>query len=827
MRLWAFAILLFGCTELADVARLRCGNGLHEDEANEDCDGLPVDSPYTCGAPATANACRLLCDTTACPTGWACGADAVCRFGTGRFEPSKAINMPGNFMQVADLDADGFADVITQSFASLQVGYGTREGALEDIQVRAQARGTIPSAIGDADGDGLHDVLTYSSEGPLLFRGRRDRRLVPDAVSSSAPDGELVFMAPVRATASPVNQRALMIWQNTAGVVARYDTAPVDVGILGLYEDGTVPPQMAIADLDADASMEEIAFFAVDGDTVVIATLDCRQDCALTVRQSLPLPRGHRLRSTHFGDVDADGFIDLVVGTHTDALNTHLVSYGGVNGLGPLTAEEALATLDHRRDLGRIVNSNQLFAVVDVSGDARAEFIVGDAVYVQAGQPTRLERIHQVPDPYSTYQPVDLDADGRLDLVAGNGTELHRIVFEGDGLSVSTQPVDGTGGVAVGDFDADGLPDTATLDILDGALRVRLSSDPTTPDDVPIAAILDPVPTGLISVRTQRRLSQAFLPDTLVAAGSGARFVLNGSALGLPTSRHRIPGQARDMAIGRFFDGEPGLVVTAHAMGARAQRYRFQVEPAVDSRFQPFDDPCLTSTRAPALAVAIDVDGDQVDELLTLTSGHLQVENMDLPVLPGGDNEVPGPDGSQVWRMHRVQLQGDGAECLWTGNVRSVEVPQRLFMADVDEDGFDDIVALLIPRLADPNTMGATARSKLAVWPGTSAGHGSPQVFDLPVGIIAATPIALPGRPSHIALAGEAGGLTTAWRDGQLVFEDIDLNGRPVRAFHSGDVDGDGLDDLIIKTTTTVFVHRQHVCTARAAWEGQCTRPAP
>ncbi len=75
------AIVLATLTACQDADRPRleeCGNGIVEPGASEDCE--PIGDTPGCGAVGSGtSACRFICTEQACPEGYRCGLDAICR----------------------------------------------------------------------------------------------------------------------------------------------------------------------------------------------------------------------------------------------------------------------------------------------------------------------------------------------------------------------------------------------------------------------------------------------------------------------------------------------------------------------------------------------------------------------------------------------------------------------------------------------------------------------------------------------------------------------------------------------------------------------------
>jgi hypothetical protein len=101
------------CDDLARIPENTCGNRVVEEDHDEDCDG-----EATCAPSTSPHACRFLCDAAAsppvaCPAGFGCGVDGVCRRARGTFETllTRTSATSLDFF-VGDVNADGCGEVV-------------------------------------------------------------------------------------------------------------------------------------------------------------------------------------------------------------------------------------------------------------------------------------------------------------------------------------------------------------------------------------------------------------------------------------------------------------------------------------------------------------------------------------------------------------------------------------------------------------------------------------------------------------------------------------------------------------------------------------------
>src|SRR6185295_13223605 len=108
--------------------------------------------------------------------GWGCGDDGVCRHPSGQFEQlGVPFALPSTMIEVADLDADGTPDVLGADIDRLGVRYFNAGSLIDSFNLPVDLTG-VP-AVGDADEDGIPDVLLSTANGLVLTLGTPERTL--------------------------------------------------------------------------------------------------------------------------------------------------------------------------------------------------------------------------------------------------------------------------------------------------------------------------------------------------------------------------------------------------------------------------------------------------------------------------------------------------------------------------------------------------------------------------------------------------------------------------------------------------------------------------
>lgn len=191
------ALATSACSNLTPIADDTCGNKIVEPENGEDCDG-----GENCGVPAAGvAACRIQCTDAACPSGWGCGTDKICRQHSGRFELVSEIDSVTEFAQAGDIDGDGRLDLFRTSNSSTEARFFADDFNFAATTEISRVPGFVPPLVThmtfeDGEPDAQADiVLDYEAasvfgSGLAVYRAQADRSLAPTAYSTVSLGGE-------------------------------------------------------------------------------------------------------------------------------------------------------------------------------------------------------------------------------------------------------------------------------------------------------------------------------------------------------------------------------------------------------------------------------------------------------------------------------------------------------------------------------------------------------------------------------------------------------------------------------------------------------------
>jgi hypothetical protein len=537
MRGWAKGLLIWGlagivagassCSSLPDIDRNVCGNGVVEPGNGEDCDdGITDDAGHqTCYPSGSVAACHFDCSSSACPAGFSCGNDAVCRKPSGIFKDTgHATQIDADHLLTGDFDHDGLGDVIAQTAVQMNVLFGDGTGALSDpFTIRAtNATPAVGLLALDPDGGAASepytDLVFSALEGVTTWRGRQDRTLAPTPYPSlqlGAQEARVIEAKVLAATQDILVYSVAPNDPSTSVLATAISGQATDFRDIFWKRTGssvlpsTLVGDIAVANLnDSPASpCDELAFaFAVPpssagaspspGDRVTVLTTctdpvtrNSFDDQSSAISPPIPpldvlLPLGVVTRTNGLGvrtgDLDGDGHLDLFVDAQLQTLlgdagaggtSATYVAYG--LGDGTFSSSPMHAPVDNR--FSHLIDA-QLLAVGQLTSasDPFPDFVFSNGIVLDVAAPssgdagaTLLSLPPIVPDQaWVDARIADLDGDGFPDMVGGSvaRVDLYRS-SSAPGVTNLTPvhyAVDGNASeFAIGDFDGDRVSDIA------------------------------------------------------------------------------------------------------------------------------------------------------------------------------------------------------------------------------------------------------------------------------------------------------------------------------------------------------------------------------
>lgn len=413
------------CTSLPDIEAGTCGNGVVEPDHNEDCDSPVKDDAgkAVCYSAGSAAPCHFDCSTNACPSGFSCGIDAVCRKAKGAFaEVGHPTQVAADRLFAGDFDQDGRGDVVAETDVQMEVLYGDQtDNVGAPFIIRAEgnpavgqrsldlnpAVGALAIDPGNADSESNTDIVFTKAVGVTTWRGRADRTLNPTGYTSfhiGTHQPQLMTLLTTSFT-----QDVLMLLPGASLPGLSFDgTIIVEIvgGTLGITQFFGLVPAKAPADLagspliaNLDTTLaspcEEyvLGFQGADrismfrtctapgvGNVIDAADITSPNPPGYVPPLPITLPAGMTVRTggigVHAGDLNGDGILDLFVDGEgpLDAGGTGLVTLAAYGlGDGTFSSSPSRAPVDNAASKvvegGPLLAAGQLTKTSDLAVD--------------------------------------------------------------------------------------------------------------------------------------------------------------------------------------------------------------------------------------------------------------------------------------------------------------------------------------------------------------------------------------------------------------------------------------------------------------------------
>jgi len=854
-----FVVFGESCADLPDVPRNDCGNGVVE--AAEECDRFEKDG-VRCRGADEAFACRWDCTNGKCPSGFACSpADKICRQPMGTFaaKASSSFEASAARLQLADFDGDGRADLLAMGKAN-ETGQATTRlfffgdptsPPAKSIAIRAN---TLAPFATDVDADGRADlVFSAGAAGMNVMLGRADRTLYPVGYARfPLPPGAHARLVRVRGLATAFGQTALVFAEPAPGssyvTIADLANPTVSPVIAPLAKS---PSAVLVAPIGANLvdgvgrECEEVLWaWTGSSDVELLEPCDLGnklRDKPTVTRKALSLPGDTVARVPVPIDLNDDGHLDLLIVGKSKSW----VAFGRGDG-----------TFSSKLDLSATTESVAEMDCTTLDG-AGKPVVEGDACLPLAGwsppkegrRPTDAPLVvtaryvlalkATAPNPkfparislsgfrvatrengeWTNAVVDDLNGNGWVDVVAGSTIAPDLDFFNGTPyglLNPSKITTDGpTGVLTYGDYDGDLIPDLGFVEIGVGgpdkdAIAVsygRFMGLPEAPFRMGIYGPIAEVGTAKLGGINALEQIGAIVPgesdDIVLLDGNGDRQLL--SPFSLAANVDGVVTQSTPLlfAPGRFdADGHMDLGVLGYDLsgttgpsplrpwfvgGKSAARFNVPAAGKEITSFElgNFDPASRFSFSVSATVRAADLDGDGRDELVAFAPEKVS----------GGRVLVVAKLGAKTFDLGSV-LPVPGTE-------KTILPDVQLELADLDGDKKPDAILYA----------GGGKKQLLGVAWGD--GKGGLDVSGLTTLTLPETAgkirgfslVALdPGGPSSLAVVAENGVWLVRGRGRVLASEQV-AGPDGGQAIGSGDVDGDGVADLLVSHGTRVSIY--------------------
>jgi hypothetical protein len=558
-----------------------CGNQVVD--PGEDCDS----DAANCGQPGDgAQACRFLCNAanTACPAGYFCGRDQICRSPTGTYTLGTASGDPASFFGLLDVNGDGFPDLVERGLTELTIRANDQHG---NFNLLGSGPVHLIAPLGSIPG--IDTPQAPLATQPLLaVESRYGIELM--AIAPKATLQPLVAVTAVLPAAVGLKQFVGTIRRDpTAGDEALYYDPQAHVldsfAPPADYTSGAVAKQVSSLDPSrAPCSHRPNKVAAtIATPTGKLSTIALKMDdtvfCIATVNASggfdlAPLDlstMGTNLwieQRPLFADVDGDGELDVV-------LHDNSTSFGRVIVFRKLGAGYRAPVA---MDLNQVVSPYNI-AAFDMNNDGRDDLLYAGSVYLNrtaqgvpdggfntdAGLEWQVPPVEEATFMNDQNFAADINHDRDGDLILSSSTTPDLLVCLGDGsgarftCNIETTLIGAVQDVVLADVNGDQINDVLALSVPAGSsalandgMDLFLGRTFMAPDQVGVAL---PVYKGTLD-GAGRLPSTAHIADDLLAAITTSN-MKQGVSVGVADSQSGQPAfafpfaDARDL---RFVD---------------------------------------------------------------------------------------------------------------------------------------------------------------------------------------------------------------------------------------------------------------------------------
>jgi len=609
----------------------------------------------------------------------------------------------GSDVAVGDLNGDGRADLVLLTATSTAIFYESDDGVLrEPLKLPHAEKGADDVHVADLDGDGRKDLIFVDAGSPRSVRvrfQRGDGSLGPEVAFETTPWRAIDFV-----DIDPAPGLETVVVQRNSGVLRALRLAvDRERALLGSVETyafeaggGGKGRSLALGDLNGDKRIDVVV---TEPGSAQIAVYLQEKEGGLGGKRLFPsLSNTDAVR---VADLDGDGRGEvLVLSTSEKAFG---VSQWEGEGRLPFPTLLDVSAVPKAFDTGDINGDGKADVVVVVEttdrkyaaqvwlqrapeGEAAASS--GPIASLVLTQVIQLESLKQAPDDVLV---MDIDQDGRNDLLLFDSREAMRVLRQDEGGSFTDESAKGTryhgdlayqatsGAASPGDIDGDGKPElllasknfvrALVLDA-DGGLKVKDQANAPSPRaQVKGGAALDLDRDGRTEVVLYDRDGKAVI--VLARDAAGVFDVVETVPVGELDFKALYAGDIdgdgdQDVVL---FGKERFAVLRARGTRRTLEEIRTYETPARDAMLWVF--------------AAGDLNGDGKPDIAIVDRGNRGMEIVSYDPEEGFRQALR-------WTVYEKKLHEEG---------RSEGGPHDPVVADFDGDGKMDIALLVHDRL--------------------------------------------------------------------------------------------------------------------------------
>jgi hypothetical protein len=791
-------LLLAACTTFEPVPRETCGNGVLE--PGEDCDS----------SDATCVHCAVTCATAAdCPSdAYSCGVDGRCAAPGGALgTPAQAGLFLVDDYRTTDIDGDHIDDVVGVSRTALVVKPGDVGGTLARGETQLTPSQTGPAAFGDLDNDGTLDVTLATADG-LVSYGSPFGTLSPLAIQSGiSSNGDPVDVRMVFGL-GPATIGAFLVDPNTNDVILGVVDFASNTPLLAALPCSPIAAADFSPDLvdvykvsqDTDLALDAIvAMTSHDGNLCV---LDVHKDTIIstpTVTVITPANPPALANKPILADLDGD----------SDRCPDVIATDGGAHALQHWPAQMASGRCAYGAgaalpSIAQLPASSRPFGHAPFGTaflGTNEGIVFPDGVWtLEIGGWTQ---VYASPRPLSMSTTGDVDGDGRPDLVvAGAGSPDVDVLYRTTNGFASYQlfrvptsaPVTT---ITLGDFDGNTRKDLAYTERVGAHERMMVAFDSGTRLGAPIEVGTF---SGILSV------APAAFPSNADPSFQTSDLIVLQSTSAAPVLTILV-GNAQRVLI-PYYDPRSGTIANQTVLRTTVVgSFSGAAYPDVIALATPKPNPSNAEVRAwgipgPITTISdVKTDGTVVSSAVDCShdfgTGFCAEDASYLAWPASGHDVVIGVDHND--HVARVDPVGSSAGSTM---ISALTPPMgaavhQLAAADLDGDGAPELIATfdgaVLVCTVDPSGTPTTCED--ASPSGVTCDDATAARITLSD---PTTPA--PGLDLVAACHDSEGGVLYRIHDGgDLAFtaEELARSAAPLRYVRTGDINGDGLDDVI------------------------------